>query len=73
MQGMKMYKAKNGKQQYMPSLDTLQAMDEEGDGFCLACGNTQPAEPDARKYTCESCGEAKVYGAGELALMNLVY
>lgn len=25
------------------------------------------SEPDARRYTCESCGEAKVYGAEEIA------
>ena len=27
-------------------------------------------EPDARNYTCESCGEPKVFGAEELLLMN---
>jgi predicted RNA-binding Zn-ribbon protein involved in translation (DUF1610 family) len=39
-------------------------------GFCTACGKTaHGVEPDARRYVCESCGEAAVYGAEELALM----
>lgn len=40
-------------------------------GFCLACG--EPAngcEPDARKYTCETCGANAVYGAEEILLMG---
>jgi hypothetical protein len=38
-------------------------------GFCLACGNEQEGcEPDARGYTCESCGQPDVYGAQELLL-----
>jgi hypothetical protein len=47
---------------------------ESGDymGFCLACGAEQEGvEPDARRYTCESCGENKVYGAEELLIMNV--
>lgn len=31
------------------------------------------AEPDARKYVCESCGKPKVYGAAELAMMGLTF
>jgi predicted RNA-binding Zn-ribbon protein involved in translation (DUF1610 family) len=45
---------------------------ESGDymGFCLACGaEAYDVEPDARRYTCEECGERKVYGAEELLLM----
>lgn len=39
-------------------------------GFCIACGEeASGVEPDAREYTCESCGEPKVYGAEELLLM----
>ena len=38
-------------------------------GFCIACGeDADDCEPDAREYVCESCGEAKVYGAAELLL-----
>lgn len=45
--------------------------DDDNDGFCLDCGAQQGGcEPDARKYECECCGEFKVYGAQELALMG---
>jgi len=38
-------------------------------GFCLACGaKAEGVEPDARKCECEMCGQAKVYGAEELAI-----
>jgi hypothetical protein len=38
----------------------------ENPGFCLACGaDADGCEPDARKYTCEVCGEKAVYGAEE--------
>lgn len=41
-------------------------------GFCIACGQeAEGVEPDARRYTCEACGEPAVYGAEEL-LMRLV-
>jgi len=41
-------------------------------GFCLACGaEAYNVEPDARKYTCESCGKAQVYGAEELLIMGI--
>jgi hypothetical protein len=39
-------------------------------GFCLACGSeAYNVEPDARRVTCESCGQARVYGAEEILLM----
>ena len=38
----------------------------ESIGFCKACGADQEGcEPDARNYTCESCGKPEVYGAEE--------
>jgi hypothetical protein len=38
-------------------------------GFCVACGKSADGvEPDARRYKCESCGEATVYGAEELMM-----
>lgn len=41
-------------------------------GFCIACGNEQEGcEPDAREFECEACGERKVYGAAELAMMMI--
>jgi hypothetical protein len=40
-------------------------------GACLACGEaTSGVEPDARRYTCESCGEPAVYGLEEVLLMG---
>jgi len=56
------------------TLAQVMAAIESGDymGFCLACGAEQEGvEPDARRYTCESCGEKKVYGAEELLIMNV--
>ena len=47
---------------------------DRSEGFCLACGEVAyGVEPDARKYECECCGAAKVYGGEELALMGLVH
>jgi hypothetical protein len=67
------YKAKSGKTQFMPTLEHVQEMIENNQGFCLACGETQEGvEPDARRYKCECCGEEKVYGAENLVLMGLV-
>lgn len=41
-------------------------------GFCIECGNEQEGcEPDAQRYTCEMCGEDKVYGAQELLIMGV--
>jgi hypothetical protein len=40
-------------------------------GFCIRCGeDAEGVEPDARCYTCESCGEDGVYGAEELLMMT---
>lgn len=47
--------------------------DNDNEGLCVFCG--EPAygvEPDARKYTCESCDKAGVYGMQELLLMGLI-
>jgi hypothetical protein len=54
------------------NLDQVMAAVEADDnlGFCLACGaEVDGLEPDARGYTCEGCGEPKVYGAQELLMM----
>lgn len=46
------------------------ATDLDDPGFCVACGaDAFGVEPDARRYTCEHCGEPGVYGAEELLLM----
>lgn len=68
------YTARNGAQRYKPSLDLIEEMIEESQGFCLACGGIQEGvEPDARGYTCECCGEAKVYGPEDLAMRGLCF
>jgi hypothetical protein len=55
------------------TLEQITQADEDGVGFCLACGEeSECVEPDARGYTCECCGKPKVYGAAEIALMGLV-
>ena len=69
------YTTKTGKQQWRPVISKRNAyrVMDESQGFCLACGEYgQPAEPDAQQYTCESCGQPKVYGMLELLFMNLV-
>ena len=68
------YIARNGAKQWKPSVEYTMLLSEAYKGFCLACGKAQSGvEPDARKYTCESCGVPKVYGAEELVLMGLVF
>jgi len=56
------------------TLNQIMAAIEADDclGFCLACGEeAYNVEFDARRYTCESCGKAQVYGAEELLLMGV--
>lgn len=57
-------------------LFTLQQIEEAAEhycGFCRACGaERDTCEPDARRYECEDCGMAQVYGAEELAIMGCV-
>lgn len=49
-----------------PALDA-----DESLGFCLACGEeADGVEPDARNYTCESCGKPEVFGAEEILIMG---
>lgn len=46
---------------------------DDNTGFCTACGEEHYGiEPDARNYTCEQCGESKVFGAEELLLLSTV-
>ena len=68
------YKAKSGKMLIKPSIELVEMLDAEGAGFCLNCGaHDQSAEPDMRKGQCEVCGEPKLYGAAEIALMGLAF
>jgi len=62
-----------GQYRYVPSLEDIQEADEDCCGFCVFCGNMQGGvEPDARKYVCDECDKAGVYGAQELVLMGFV-
>lgn len=71
---MKPYQAKNGRIQYKPSIKQVEGMMDKSEGWCLNCGKKQSGvEPDARRYVCDKCGEPKVYGPEELALMGLVH
>lgn len=70
---MKPYQAKCGRTQYAPSLAEIEEMEDDCAGFCLACGETQSADSDARRDVCESCGKPKVYGPSSLAEMGLCY
>lgn len=73
---MRNYRTKTGRIQKMQSLKTLARaiLGDTMTGFCLACGNDQSGvEPDARRYICEVCGAAKVYGAEELVMMGICY
>ena len=70
---MRQYRTRAGRTQVMPSVDEIQSMSDACEGWCLACGSTQAAEPDARRYECEACGAPKVYGAEELILMGLCH
>lgn len=68
------YRAKSGKIRIMASLQLLQELDQDYEGFCVNCGATgQGAEPDAVRYVCDECGEAAVYGASELTLRGLAF
>lgn len=70
------YLAKNGSMQYKPAFSWLSDIvdSDNSSGFCLACGEENDGiEPDARKYTCDCCNAAKVYGAETLILMGLFY
>ena len=56
---------------YTVSLEQIENDDMEG--ICIACGEIQDGcEPDARKYTCESCGKKTVYGLSQAMLEELI-
>jgi len=59
---------KNAAKPRRPSIEAVVQAVQSGDciGFCLDCGHEQDGcEPDARKYTCDSCGTKRVFGAEE--------
>jgi Zn finger protein HypA/HybF involved in hydrogenase expression len=69
------YENKFGRTLYrqVMSEEEFAMADEEGTGYCLACGESRGnCEPDARNYKCEGCGEKMVFGAAEMLLMGLI-
>ena len=48
---------------------TEAVQNDEMVGWCISCGEQHDCiEPDARRYTCEACGKAAVYGAEEILI-----
>jgi len=57
----------------METESEMHSVNNTDEGFCLGCGFTQSGvEPDARRYSCESCGEKLVFGFQELLFMDLL-
>jgi len=76
MEHVKQYRARSGELLYKPSADLLVGIIEgdNNEGFCLSCAEiTDGIEPDAERYTCPHCGEAKVYGAEALFERGLCF
>jgi hypothetical protein len=55
----------------LESSDEYLELEEQHFGLCLACGNDQyNCEPDAANYSCDECGQHKVYGTVNLLMMD---
>ena len=66
---MKQSKNKRGETRFYPSFAEVEEMADDSTGACIACGETgQGAEPDAERYTCDSCGKKLVFGSSWFAL-----
>ena len=58
---------------YRPVQVTMDEMRDGLLGFCIGCGTeVSGVEPDARRYTCESCGKPHGYGLEELLIMGVI-
>lgn len=69
------YTTRSGLQLFRPVMNEADyaSESEDGGGFCLGCGEfCGSVEPDARRYTCEGCGEPRVYGLEELLMRGLL-
>ena len=55
----------------VPTIEEIMEADNDLMGWCVKCQDftTDSCEPDARRYTCDLCGESSVYGAMEIAMM----
>jgi CRISPR/Cas system-associated protein Cas10 (large subunit of type III CRISPR-Cas system) len=55
------------------SEETYQELRDDNGGACTSCSQfVYGVEPDARKYTCEHCGDPSVYGIEELLMMGMI-
>ena len=47
---------------------------ENSQGFCTNCKSftNDFAEPDAENYTCDECGQAKVFGAEQALMLGFI-
>lgn len=53
--------------------ETFKSLRDEYMGICFSCGQeAYSVEPDARGYTCEGCGEKKVFGVEEILIMGKI-
>lgn len=67
------YCSKTGRELYRPAMTEDEYQQSDMVGWCLACGTEMDGvEPDARRYTCDACGEPLVYGIEQLLLMGIV-
>lgn len=67
------FKNSKGLTRYKFTLEEIEEASENQQGFCIACGEARDScEPDARHYDCDNCGQYKVFGVDELAIMGYV-
>ena len=53
--------------------ESYSELSENYGGFCTNCGaEADGCEPDAERYTCESCGARSVYGAEQLLIIGVL-
>ena len=54
------------------TLEQLEPMLLDNGGYCISCGAEHYGiEPDANNYTCDECGEKKVFAAEEILILGL--
>jgi len=65
-ENIKKYTTRNGVERFKPSLSLLEELNDNSQGFCIACG-------DASGYQCEHCGQNKVSGPATLAISGICF
>jgi hypothetical protein len=73
-ENIKKYTTRNGVERFKPSLSLLEELNDNSQGFCIACGEiSDSVEPDASGYQCEHCGQNKVSGPATLAISGICF